>query len=154
MGKKNKRIAYLEAEVNELNELRCTNETLQLAKYCSEIEKVVNNPKFKPGSLKLIPRVSQSPSYHEVASDVEIAISALYHADAIPDEPLPPPSNTSSHVDEKATHQQEESMSWGECWKKIGHDGEILSLKVDNALLRNLVLVLESRLNRCRKMLK
>ena len=76
MCTKHQRIAYLEGEIDELRKLKCTNDTLQLVKYCKEIEKIVNDPRFVPGSLKLMPRVTQADQCYEVASDVEIVIYA------------------------------------------------------------------------------
>ena len=76
MGKKDQEIATLKAEINKLQKLRCTEDTSQLVKYCSAIEKAVNDPRFVPGSLKLIPRVTQAPPLYGVASDIEIVIYA------------------------------------------------------------------------------
>ena len=78
MGKKNQEIATLKAEINELQKRMCTDVILTLTKYCSLIEKNVNDPKFVHGSLKLMPRVAQSDAVDGVAAGIEI-VMAIEH---------------------------------------------------------------------------
>ena len=76
MGKKDQEIATLKAEINKLQKRMGTEVLLTLAKYCSEIEKSVNDPRFVPGSLKLMPRATQAPAVDVGASDIELVIYA------------------------------------------------------------------------------
>ena len=116
MSKKDQRIAYLEGEIDELRKLKCTNDTLQLVKYCTEIEKIVNDPKFEPGSLKLVPRVTQARQCYGVASDVEIVIAAV-------------------HIEGDEEAKKPDKIEGARWWRKAKKEAELLSLKAEIALL-------------------
>ena len=112
--------ADLRKEINDRDTFLKNHYMMQVVKCCTAIEEKVNHPRFKLGSLRLVPKMTSTNDLLYGASDISLDIKT--------DNVLAIGKDKSK----KSVEADPDKVDWATCWAEI----EIAALKTENALLK------------------